>query len=748
MNTHEIDFQQKIDDLIGKPFNAVLAFLKSRKFRNAKCTELFWKSALPGSWTKELLSLPAKMFFLLDYFSKSENVNAVFLQTVAKINPQLLKRAIKLSKVFPNKEHWESFYIFKKHQNHELKIFYKELEFLRKLVNDWEEKRGFHEGVIQELDDEGILIHSISYFEKLKRSKQTISNQSLLTSYEISLCYVLNDLLNIKHAAIRATGEKIRNKYGILEFKKVIEDTLPPLNTTEGLIKGAYLPVESISPAKKLIRETISFYFSFYAVNYQIDKYLCGYADFETIEGLEATLKTNNFFAIHWRNDKKSWYQENLARNKALQKKEVNSFFSKKIETFEKQTFLSIQTANEYWAYLKLPNHIPVKENLVEVKHLFSFLYTFSNYLMPVGRMVRYSEENHTQPQAVLRRNIPQKFSQLFESNYLYTIEESELLKNCCKYFGWDEILAISLIDFLTTDLDLIDTTSTIDFLAKPLLKIGTQYIWLSSLLKDRKWEVLMHKRCLTENLIDHSVLSAAIEKGLAENFQQAGFGARHSFKFKNGDSDGEIDTIAYKDNVLFILELKSTFLDEDLLRYGWYNAIRFEYKASDQLRKTEEYIRTNFEAIKRIPELRIDCRLDELKIIPLIVSNIFEIDDYVFHGEYRKISLFELMVILNNDLYETLNSRLNSVLSGENQDTLFSAMMQSFNHNAPHFKKDKLKFFNAEECNLWSTPKGCSPQDLTEAIDKKMVWNGLDEMIGFDSVELLLACSNFNSLE
>ncbi|MEZ5039738.1 MAG: hypothetical protein R2828_07600 [Saprospiraceae bacterium] len=735
MNKYEIDFQQKIDGLIGKPFNEVQAFLKPKKFRKSKCTELFWKSTLPGSWTKELLSLPAKMFFLFDYFSKPENINAAFLQTVAKINPQLLKRAIKLSKAFQNQEHWESFYIFKRHQNHELKIFYKELDFLRRLYNNWEEKGEFHKSVIQELDYEDILVHTISYFEKFKRSKQTISNQSLLTSNDISLCYVLNNLLNIKHAAINTTGEKIRNKYGVLEFKKAVEDTLPPLNTTEGLIKGAYLPVESISPEKKLIRETISFYFSNFETNYQIDKYLCGYADFETIEGMEATLKTNEFFATHWRNDKKNWYQENLARNKALQKKEVNSFFSKKIETFEKQNFLSIQTANEYWAYLKLPDHIPVKENLIEVKHLFSFLYTFSNYLMPVGRMVIYSEENPTQPQVVLTGNIPKKFSQLFESNYLYAIEESELLKNCCRYFGWDEILSKSLIDFLTTDLGLIDTTSTMDFLAKPLLKIGTQYVWLSSLLKDRKWEVLMHKRCLTEKLIDHSVLSSAIEKGLAENFQQAGFGAHHSFKFKNG----EIDSIAYKEKTLFILELKTTFLDENLLRYGWYNAIRFEYKASDQLKNIEEYIRTNFEAIKSIPELRIDCRLDELKIIPLIVSNIFEIDGYVFHGEYLKVSLFELMVILNNDLYETLNSRLNRILSGENQDTPFSAVMQSFNRHAPHFKKDKLKFFNAEECNLWSTPKGCSPQDLTAAIDKKMVWKGLDEMMGFDSDELIL---------
>ena len=171
-------------------------------------------------------------------------------------------------------------------------------------------------------------------------------------------------------------------------------------------------------------------------------------------------------------------------------------------------------------------------------------------------------------------------------------------------------------------------------------------------------------------------------------------------------------------------------------MRYSWYNAIRFEYKASDQLKKIEEYIQRNFEEVKNIPELGIDCSLDELKIIPLIVSNIFEIDDYIIKGEYRKISLFELMVILNNDLYDTLNSRMNSVLLGENLDTSFSSVIQSFNRNAPHIKKEELKPYTVEESDLWSNPDGCSSTDLLDAIDKKKVWIGLDELIDFDHGE------------
>ena len=274
MNNNKVAFEEKIETLINKPFEEIRRFLNGKHFRSSNCTELFWNSALPEIWAKELLRVPFILNLLFDYFSKAENVNPNFLNKIANLSPQILIKAIKLSKAFEIEEHWESFEIFKTIRNQELSIFYKELDYLRRLIKEWEEKAKFFEGVIQELDYEDILIHVISYFEKFKRSEKTISNQSLLTSYEISFCYVLNNLLNIKQNLVKAAGEKSENKYSVLQFRKAIEESLPPLNTVEGLIKGKYLAVESITQEKKLIREAIDFYFSFFATSYQIDLYL------------------------------------------------------------------------------------------------------------------------------------------------------------------------------------------------------------------------------------------------------------------------------------------------------------------------------------------------------------------------------------------------------------------------------------------------------------------------------------------
>lgn len=738
------EFIQELEELNAAPFEEVAAFLRSKRFRKSECHEIFWKSPLSLKCAKELLALPNNIELLFDYFSKPENVNLIFLKEMAKWSPKLLEKAIKISKAYDIQSHWESFEVFSFSQNQRLRIFYKELDYIRRLIKDWQEKAKFYEGVIRGLDYEDILIHTISYFEKFKRSERTKGNQSLITSVEITLCYTLNNLLNIKQAAIRETGELIKSKYTVSAFQKAVQDTLPPLNSPEGVIQGKYLPEETVSPEKQLARESIEFYFSFFAVGYQVDRYLSGYADFEFIDELEATLKSNEYFTAHWRNDKKSWFQEALAMNKAAQKEEVKTHLSSNKEVYEKQNFLAVHSAIEYWKYLKLPHTITtMEEGKIDFEEAFTLLKTFSNYLMPEGRIIispqgDKKEDGSEPPNFATKRNKPEKIGRLFGEGYLYVIEAEKLEKSITEYFDWETQAVKALIDFLTTSLS-SGTASPIDFLSRPFLKIGTQYIWLSSLLRDRRWEVLMHRRMAVAKLHDQSIQSSHIEKGLADSFMKAGFNAIAGGKYNNGKTgEGEIDTLAFKDNVLFVIEIKTTYLEENLLSYAKYHAIRFEYKASEQLKRHQEYIKTNFEAIKSISELGIDCELEQLEIIPLIVSNIFELDDLLIHGQYHKVSLFELQVILKNDLYDALTNRLDSYLGGLDSDSLASSVIQKFNQNNPHFKENRLGLLTKEECGLWSNPESCSPADIVTAIRDRKVWQGLDGMMDFQYSELI----------
>lgn len=248
-----------------------------------------------------------------------------------------------------------------------------------------------------------------------------------------------------------------------------------------------------------------------------------------------------------------------------------------------------------------------------------------------------------------------------------------------------------------------------------------------------------MHRRMAAETLFNQPDQSKEIEIGLADSFKKAGFNAVASCEYNKGkDDEGEVDTLAFKDHVLFVIELKTTYVEENLLRYAWYHAIKFEYKAIEQLMRHQEYIEANFEVVRSIPELGIDCELEELEIIPLIVSNIFEFDDLLTKGQYRKVSLFELLVILHNDLYESLHNRLASFLSGEEADFLASSVIQAFNQNNTHFNRSVSGRAAKEKYSLWSDPESCSPKNLVNSIRDGKVWKGLDEMMGFRPGESL----------
>ena len=117
--------------------------------------------------------------------------------------------------------------------------------------------------------------------------------------------------------------------------------------------------------------------------------------------------------------------------------------------------------------------------------------------------------------------------------------------------FAWNPIhlllYGIYILNYLTTDLS-ANRPFPIDLLTRPLIKIGNQYIWLSSLLRDRRWENIMHRRIVAEKPNQHVEQSAKIEKQLADTFVKANFNAVSSYCYKGG----EIDTLVYKDKTLY----------------------------------------------------------------------------------------------------------------------------------------------------------------------------------------------------
>jgi hypothetical protein len=109
---------------------------------------------------------------------------------------------------------------------------------------------------------------------------------------------------------------------------------------------------------------------------------------------------------------------------------------------------------------------------------------------------------------------------------------------------------------------------------------------------------------------------------------------------------NGEIDVAIYKDNILILIEVKST-----------YGIINFEERfvfekhliyAGHQLNKAINALKTDAKLLAKITG-DSGVKFSQLRLETLIVGTSFEFDNKRFSG-HRKISLLELMVCLHND--------------------------------------------------------------------------------------------------
>lgn len=741
-NTKEY-ISKKIDDLKNKSFDSVMSFLKGtscyQNGRSCKYSHLFWQSDLPVKYFEKLSTNSIYKEILFGYFSNSLNANAKFLDLATKNTHKSLIEIIKLTRAFEIKKHWDSFYIFKNQNNITVRNFYKELEYIKILFENWETKSKYFVSIIEQLDYEDILIHTVSYYEKFKRSSQNAKgNRNHIVSMEMNLVYVLNYVLNRKKQKSLKDNFENKPKYSISEFRKYTQETLPPLNTAESIAKGRYLPTEKIDIEKKIIREAIEFFFQYHGVKHQIEKYLVGFAEFQSIEEFKAELETNLQFQIFQKNDKKSSYEDLFYFNKASENEKLKREVKNISEPFEKEVLLNIYAASEYFKYLKLPLIYQMKYfGKIDFTKVFRLLKVFSLYFMPSGRQFIGNFEDTEKGRELwhthtVTRPKPKEFSEYFKDDYIAIYDKKELIFNCEMYFNWNKNEIENIINYLTTDLS-ANRPFPIDILTRPLIKIGNQYIWLSSLLRDRRWENIMHRRIVAEKPNQHVEQTPKIEKQLSDTFVKAGFGAISSYCYKGG----EIDTLVYKDKTLFVIEIKTSHIIEDLIRNKEYQIRKFEYKAKEQLERNIKYIKENFQKIKEIDSLEIDCNIDDLKIIPLIVSNIYDADDLVFGNKFLKISMFELMVILHNDLYDLLNLKSGKIMFNSEMEIPIPLLMQMQNQNAPEIKKNNIKT-DKETCNLWKDKKHCSVNDLIDAIENNKVWYFLDELRKSNIIELI----------
>jgi hypothetical protein len=306
----------------------------------------------------------------------------------------------------------------------------------------------------------------------------------------------------------------------------------------------------------------------------------------------------------------------------------------------------------------------------------------------------------------------------------LVSQEERSFVTQLCKSLesgesGRDEILGI--LDLISSDLDGRDTKK-IDLVSKPFIKIGGDYVWLASALAERNQAISLYN-CLYQGRLlenEHKKQSEETEKELAGLFKHAGFSALNSREFKDGKL--EVDVLAYdeKDKVLFVIEHKnSLYVRSAIHEIQSHKAVSLE-KGAKQLGKALTYIEKHFDEIKSLLNIKED--FEAIRLYPLLTTNSFE-EDYIGVNGFKKISMFELRIILENSKsflfnpIEMLPPDLRPYTSYPPDECPEEARAI----------QECLQLFR-EECNLWENPEQCNANSVISAIEEDKVWDFLND--------------------
>jgi hypothetical protein len=289
-----------------------------------------------------------------------------------------------------------------------------------------------------------------------------------------------------------------------------------------------------------------------------------------------------------------------------------------------------------------------------------------------------------------------------------------------------------------------LNLNENIDLSSKPFIKLGSNIYWIAGMMANKNYAVMLQNILLErDKAMDkegpRNKYATQTEKLLAEWFGKNKFTCEPNFEYFlddiNKTGKGEIDLLAYKDGTLFICQVKSTFHRATIKEiHGHFGDERSGIKkAIKQLERDIEYVRSNWRILKN--ELKADCSIDVLRIVPLAVTTTLEPGDGKFEIMDIKgyvVPLFELRVILTNTKFYLFNlselalkARFGGQipvkylrpLTGIKDDPKITEEITEIVLQYAHKKKPQF--------NLWADGhKLCDPEDLIQAIEKESVWD------------------------
>jgi tetratricopeptide (TPR) repeat protein len=757
----------KIKICLEHDFEATIKWLfyKKNKVFKGKCFtqfQMFWNSELPILFAPQLFSSNYKNELLMHYyfnqFYLDEN-NAVrrcstdvgnisVLCKISEIIPNELMAFIKTGQHFLNDDCFNSFGFFRYSPNAELQMFYKVCEAFRKIHQQEERARAKYDKLIIETSIEDLLIHFSFYIEKIKWEFE----------YKYSL-YRTNKIQFLSQVMNLILERKVAKKSNIEAKYKTVSAF------DESSLKILLDKIDNPKRYEKFER-LFAFYHNAWVAQSNYLNTFCFDKNYHTFirkdNTLELSPKDINHHHNWLKNGRKYPYMLEYYNVKALKyvmdieellKKEINFsgdtekhlqmnknallkacselFMLEAYSVLDSIKTFSGQMINPYWlVYYITYFGINLKYRFTdEVESVFyktkqhylkCMLAVMKEQLYKFKRKVSFIRVNTLEE---LRETLVNMQSGENQSTFHYKVK-----KNATK-----ESIEAAL-DFYIFDLNNIKNYGDIDLQTQPILKIGDLCYSIPSILGDTNIASLVLNKLLSKNnrTAERNRETEQISKTLAKSFEQREFlsAAEIVIKNKQGRIITDIDCAAYKDGVLFLIELKSTYLRSNLKEIlDNENAMN---KAGEQLQKVESYVKKNFQVIRSKLGMDRNIQLEDVRLYPLIVSTSFE-QDYEYFNGYRKISLFELNIILNDEknyLFSTATHKLKLI---KKYYPDFDANRLTKTTDTKDIELEQilttvLKKVTSFDNSFYPVGDTCSPKYIIEAIEQDKVWDFLDD--------------------
>jgi len=653
---------------------------------------LFWNSQLPHYYLKQVLDSDLKISFIESYFKSNANSNDELNRHLIIICKDDYVRHFKLWRAFEKPQFWDSFKSISD-SDQELARVKRELEIViqsqkRIQLDVQKDEQFFLQFTIGDL----LLGFSLYYYE-FKQQPEFLNNKSWQTQIEVAVLSEL-DRVFLLHKGKASMQLGFKNNSGLQEYFTKNEAPHHILGkktkeTSEIKFKKIYHLIE------EAIRQTMR--------RNNIQLYLCGFADFEGINSNNILLKTNDKYRVFQINNAKSTPEELYFSN--LRKETMYS------KPPSKTDCTSINNALHFYGF---PSSVTVNGFEIVIEKVVKLLKYFSVYKGPEERWVISNDK------VLIFNKGDEKFIELFGDNESITIfGYDKLIENISIYFDWGKVETTAIISFLTFDLD--TANYPLSWVSRPFIKLNEQILWLGSFLKDRRWDNILINKIKQEDEFKSLVnkLSRNFELQIHKLFENNNFKTLSGITFRSSNGQrGDFDLLAFKDNYLFIGEAKCGSRSDDFYHAVYLETVRLEGCAAEQLDKSVFNIQEDWKTIKTKLEIPDNVNLEEVTIIPMVMTDYFEGDLQLYKEKYRKISLLELDVLFKNKKKDLLEVYILKKLTSD--------------RNNPNIRSPSSREKNWD---LWLGNNYPDIRILLKNIDNNEIWKEIEDVWNFPDV-------------